>query len=108
MQEGKKERRSAPRFAMRLPALARFSNGAVHEEQTFTRDVSSGGAFLYVDSEIGARRQLELTLTLPPEGETPTRICVRYTGQVVRLERLPEGRLGVAAALGSCEYLSPA
>ena len=108
MQEDEKDRRSAPRFTMRLPALARFSNGTVHEEQTFTRDVSSGGAFLYVDSEIGGRRQVELILTLPPEGESPASIRVRYTGQVVRLERLPEGRLGVAAALGGCEYLSEA
>ena len=93
---------------MRLPALARFSNGDVHEEHTFTRDVSSGGAFLYLDSEIGVRRKVELILTLPPEGETPASIQVRYTGQVVRLERLPEGRLGVAAVLGGCEYLAPA
>ena len=108
MQEGEKERRCAPRFAMRLPALARFSNGETHEEQTFTRDVSSSGIFFYVDAELGSRRQLELTLTLPPEGESPANIRVRYTGQVVRLERLPEGRLGVAAALGSCEYLAQA
>ena len=108
MREDHKERRSAPRFAMRLPAFARFSNGEIHEEETFTRDVSSGGAFFYVDSEVGARRQLELILTLPPEGENPANIRVRYAGQVVRLERLPEGRLGVAASLGSCEYIAQA
>ncbi|MGH9649963.1 MAG: PilZ domain-containing protein [Terriglobales bacterium] len=102
------ERRSAPRFVMRLPLSARFSNGAVHEEQTFTRDVSSSGIFFYVDAEVGSRRQLELTLTLPPEGESPASIRVRYTGRVARLERLPEGRVGVAAAFGSCEYLAPA
>ena len=93
---------------MRLPLFARFSNGGVHEEQTFTRDVSSSGAFFYVDAEVGGRRQLELILTLPPEGETPTSIRVRYTGRVARLERSPEGRVGVAAAFGSCEYLAPA
>jgi len=108
MQESQKDRRSAPRFTMRLPALARFLNGSTYEEQTFTRDVSSGGAFLYLDVEIGSRRQIELTLILPSEGTNPADIRVRYTGQVVRLERLPEGRLGVAAALGSCEYLAPA
>ena len=108
MQDSQKDRRSAPRFAMRLPALARFFNGSEFEEQTFTRDVSSGGAFLYVGSEIGHRRQIEVTLFLPSEGENPANIRVRYTGQVVRLERLPEGRLGVAAALENCEYLAPA
>ena len=108
MQETSKERRTAPRFSMRLPAVARFSNGQVYEEQTFTRDVSSSGAFFYLDTEIGARRHLELELTLPPEGEGPSNIRVRYSGHVVRLERLPEGRVGVAAALENCEYLAEA
>jgi hypothetical protein len=108
MPESSKERRTAPRFAMRLPARARFSNGSVQEEETFTQDVSATGAFFYVDMEIGGRRQLELTLVLPSEGETPVEIRVRYTGRVARLERSTEGRVGVAAAFGSCEYLAPA
>lgn len=108
MRENPKERRAAPRFAMRLLALARFSNGSVYEEETFTQDVSAGGAFFYVNREIGGRREVELILVLPSEGETPTDIRVRYTGRVVRLERSPEGRVGVAAALGSCEYLAQA
>ncbi|HEV2022593.1 MAG TPA: PilZ domain-containing protein [Terriglobales bacterium] len=108
MPESPKDRRTAPRFAMRLPLIARFSNGSVHEEETFTQDVSSSGAFFYVDMEIGGLRQIELTLILPAEGETPADIRVRYTGRVARLERSPEGRLGVAAAFGSCEYLAQA
>ena len=102
------DRRAAPRFAMRLPLVARFSNGWAHEEHTFTRDVSSSGAFFYVDLDVGGRRQMELILTLPSEGESPASIQVRYTGRVARLERSPEGRWGVAAAFGSCEYLSQA
>lgn len=106
MQEDLKDRRATPRFAMRLPALARFSNGSVYEEETFTQDVSAGGAFFYVDTEIGSRRDVELILVLPSEGEAPADIRVRYTGRVARLERSPEGRVGVAAAFGSCEYLT--
>jgi hypothetical protein len=108
MPEVQKERRTAPRFTMRLPLVARFSNGSVYEEETFTQDVSSSGAFFYVNAEVGGRRQLELTLILPAEGETPADIRVRYTGRVARLERSPEGRVGVAAAFGSCEYLDQA
>lgn len=108
MPEDPKERRAAPRFAMRLPALARFSNGTVYEEETFTQDVSAGGAFFYVSEEIGGRRDVELLMVLPTEGETPADIRVRYTGRVARLERSPEGRVGVAAAFGSFEYLSQA
>src|ERR1700675_1877201 len=101
-------RRAAPRFTMRLPLMARFSNGSVHEEETCTQDVSSSGAFFYVNTEIGGRRPLELILMLPAEGETPADIRVRYTGRVARLQRSPEGRWGVGAAFASCEYLDPA
>lgn len=92
---------------MRLPLVARFSNGGVHEEHTFTRDVSSSGAFFDVDLNVGGRRELEVILTLPPAGENPANIQVRYSGRVARLERLSEGRWGVAAAFASCEYLTP-
>lgn len=108
MQEDQSDRRTAPRFTMRLPLVARFSNGSVHEEHTFTRDVSSSGAFFDVDLDVGGRRQLEVILTLPPQGDNPADIRVRYSGRIARLERLPEGRWGVAAAFASCEYLSPA
>ena len=106
MQEDPKDRRVAPRFVMRLPAIVRFSNGTVYEEETFTQDVSASGAFFYVGTEIGGRRELELILALPAEGESPVDIRVRYTGRVARLERSPDGRVGVAATFGSCEYLN--
>ncbi len=106
MHEDQKDRRSAPRMPMRLPLVVRLLNGSVHEEHTFTRDVSFSGVFFYLDESTGGRRQVEITLTLPPEGETPSSIRVRYTGRVARLERSPEGRVGVAAALESCEYLA--
>ena len=108
MPEGQSERRAAPRFTMRLPLVARFSNGSVHEETTFTRDVSSSGALFDVDLDVGGRRQVEVILTLPPQGENPADIQVRYSGRIARLERLPEGRWGVGAAFASCEYLTPA
>jgi hypothetical protein len=108
MSDTSQERRAAPRFTMRLPLVARFYNGGVYEELTFTRDVSSSGALFDVDLDVGGRRQLEVVLTLPPQGDNPADIRVRYSGRVARLERLPEGRWGVAAAFASCEYLDPA
>jgi hypothetical protein len=108
MPEGSKERRISPRFSMRLPVVARFTNGSVHEEHTFTRDVSASGVFFDVDLDVGGRRELEVILTLPGEGENPANIRVRYSGRVARLERLSEGRWGVAAALSSCEFLHQA
>ena len=108
MQEGQKDRRTALRMPMRLPLLVRLTNGTVHEEHTFTRDVSFSGVFFYLDGETHGRRQVELTLTLPSEGANASGMQVRYTGRVARLEPSSEGRLGVAATLGNCEYLTPA
>ena len=108
MQESQKDRRISPRFNMRLPVVARISNGSVHEEHTFTRDVSASGIFFDVDLDVGGRRELEVILTLPAQGENPADIRVRYSGRVARLERLEEGRWGVAAALAGCEFLNQA
>ena len=108
MQESQKDRRISPRFTMRLPLVARFSNGEVHEEHTFTRDVSASGALFDVDLDVAGRRELEVILTLPPVGDNPADIRVRYTGRVARLQRSSEGRWGVGAAFASCEYLDPA
>ena len=108
MPESSKDRRISPRFSMRLPVVARFTNGSVHEERTFTRDVSASGIFFDVDLDVGGRRELEVILTLPAQGENPADIRVRYTGRIARLEHRPEGRWGVAAAFASCEYLTPA
>ena len=109
MQETSKDRRCAPRTSMRLPLVVRLLNGsAAHEEHTFTRDVSFSGCYFYLDGETGGRREVEITMTLPPEGNNPTGIQVRYTGRVARLEPSSEGRLGVAATFANCDYLARA
>ena len=108
MQEGQKDRRYAPRAPMRLPAVVRLLNGSSHEEHTFTRDVSFSGCYFYLDGETGGRREVEITLTLPAEGENPSNIEVRYSGKVARLEPSADGRLGVAATFANCEYLARA
>lgn len=109
MQEASKDRRCAPRTSMRLPLLVRLLNGSNPiEEHTFTRDVSFSGCYFYLDGETGGRRDVEITMTLPPEGNSPTGIQVRYTGRVARLEPSSEGRLGVAATFANCEYVARA
>ena len=102
------DRRTAPRIPLRLPLVVRLLDGNGHEVHTFTRDVSFSGVFFYLDGETRGRRELELTLTLPPEGEKQAGMQVRYTGRVARLEPSLEGPLGVAATFASCEYLSRA
>jgi len=109
MQDNSKDRRCAPRTSMRLPLVVKLLNGShAHEEHTFTRDVSFSGCYFYLDGETGGRREVEITLTLPPEGNSPTGMQVRYTGRVARLEPSSEGRMGVAATFANCEYLARA
>jgi hypothetical protein len=88
--------------------VVRLLNGNGHEVHTFTRDVSFSGVFFYLDEETHGRRDLELTLTLPPEGENTAGTQVRYTGKVARLEPSLEGPLGIAATFANCEYLGRA
>src|SRR5262249_47049251 len=108
MEDNDKDRRTAQRIPMRLPLVVKLLNGTAHEEHTFTRDVSFSGVFFYLDGETYGRRDVELTLTLPSDGGSPSGIQVRYTGKVARLEPSGEGPLGVAATFASCEYLGRA
>ena len=103
------ERRIAPRFPMRLPMKVTFFNENAHEEVTFTRDVSSSGVFFYLDGYFqnhpGEREPIEFTLTLPLNSTLAPEIKVRYTGEVVRVETLPDGKLGVAAKMMGHEFV---
>ncbi len=109
MQDSQKDRRYAPRVAAHVPMVVRLRNGSgEHVEHTFTEDVSHSGVYFYLEGETGGRREVEITLTLPPEGNNPSGIQVRYTGRVARLDPSPDGRLGVAATFANCEYLARA
>jgi PilZ domain-containing protein len=103
------ERRTAPRFPMRLPMRVKFFNERPHEESTFTRDVSSSGVFFYLDGYIqnhpGEQEAIEFTLTLPLTSALAQEIRVRYTGQVVRVENLADGKLGVAVRTSGHEFV---
>ena len=94
---------------MRLPMKVKFFNERAHEEDTFTRDVSSNGVFFYLDGYIqnhpGEHESIEFTLTLPLSSALAPDIRVRYTGEVVRIETLPDGKLGVAARMIGHEFV---
>lgn len=103
------ERRIAPRFPMRLPMKVKFFDERPFEESTFTRDVSSSGVFFYLDGYVqnhpGERESIEFTLTLPLTSALAQEIRVRYTAEVVRVEALPDGKLGVAAKTSRHEFV---
>jgi hypothetical protein len=103
MSDTKRERRSGKRLAVRLPVSIK-SGGA--ETTGFTRDLNSGGIFLYTDSSIHEGSELEMVLILPPELTHGEKQWVCCRASVVRVEDNPDGgAFGVAASIRSLEVL---
>ncbi len=105
MTDAKRERRSGPRIAARVPVAIKTKAGSV-ETSGFTRDLNQGGIFLYTDSRIIAGSELEMVLILPPELTQGTKQWVCCRASVVRVEDSEEGGdFGVAASIRSIEVL---
>ena len=105
MTDVKRERRSGPRLAARVPVAIKSQKGAV-EGTGFTRDLNAGGIFLYTDSRIVAGSELEMVLILPPELTHGEKQWVCCRASVVRVEDSGDGGdFGVAASIRSIEIL---
>lgn len=83
------DRRKAPRYAMRVPVLFRWTSteGIGHRTWGISRDVSSKGIFVY-SSEAPPQTSLlamELVLREPGEGGGGG-VRLEASGQVVRVE----------------------
>ena len=106
MTDAKLERRSGQRLPVRLPVSVK---AAAEPAATtgVTRDLSTGGVFLYTDSRISEGSELEVVLILPPEitkSEQQQWVCCRAS--VVRVEDGQDGAsFGVAASIRSMEIL---
>jgi hypothetical protein len=105
MVESKRERRSGPRVPVKVPVSVKTpqaiaSNGV-------TRDLSTGGMFLYTDSRISEGSELEMVLILPPEITKSVQQWVCCRASVVRVEDSEgiDGSFGVAASIRSMEVL---
>jgi len=95
------ERRSGTRFARRIPAQVRTSQGIQHTAET--RDVSANGVFLYTNSKMEKGTDVELVLILPPELTSGEKCWVCCQATVVRVEEGPEW--GVAAQIRRMDIL---
>jgi hypothetical protein len=105
MMDVKRERRSGQRVAARLPVSIKSRRGTV-EATGFTRDLNTGGIFLYTDSRIVAGSELEMVLILPPELTHGAKQWVCCRASVVRIEDSEDGGdFGVAASIRSIEIL---
>jgi hypothetical protein len=103
MAQPQSEKRSTRRFSLELPIKLVDQTREVATAQT--RDVSSRGVYLYLDSEIAEGVPLEFVMTLPTEITLSDPIRVRCSGRVLRVEKQNE-RQGVAVSIDRYDFMS--
>jgi hypothetical protein len=103
------ERRTARRYDLSLPVIIRVPIDREPVSRSGkTRDISTHGVYLLVDSELSPGAELDLTMTLPAEVTGGTEVFIRAIGKVVRVEKTAESasdRLGVAAVIERYEIV---
>ena len=106
MAETQQEKRSARRFALRIPVSVARGEKMEQSEPAQLRDVSARGVCLYLESPIEQGSPIGFTLTLPPEITLTESIRVQCKGRVVRIENSTDaGKMAVAAVIEEYEFL---
>jgi hypothetical protein len=100
----KTERRGAPRTLLTLPVRLRPAPGEP-EITVETRDISTNGVFFYTDGRLVEGTTLELVLILPPELTAGEKGWVCCHSRVLRVEKTPGQRFGVAAQIQRMNFL---
>lgn len=105
MAQPQPEKRSTRRFLLELPITVTYANNGKTELSGQTRDVSSRGVFMYVNTELSAGAVLEFIMTLPREITLADPISVRCHGRVLRVEN-KGGRQGIAVSIERYDFLN--
>lgn len=99
------EKRRARRFDLALPVTL-LSAGPKPAPLTLqSRDISSNGILLECDEEVLPGTTVELVVTLPEEVTQAAPVRLRCLGRVVRVDRGPEKRIGVAVTIERYEFM---
>lgn len=99
----KQDKRTQARLTLSVPAKVKNSD-TPQAHAAITRDLSTGGIFLYTDQQIAEGSKLEIVLILPAElglGEKQWACC---QASVVRVED-GENKFGVAARIDRLDVL---
>jgi hypothetical protein len=88
------ERRVAPRTPVCQAVTVKFAASGQYEFTGVSKNMSSSGIFLYVDSTIEEGAKVELLLTLPSETSQP--VPMRVRGTVVRVEKSSPAGIAIA------------
>jgi PilZ domain len=102
------ERRLMRRFDMRLPAVVKIPELSPSEFATETRNVSARGVFFCLDQSLSEGMHIEVTMTFPPHVTLTESVRVRFVARVLRTEKLPVSRVGIAALIEMYEFLRAA
>lgn len=102
-----KSKRTHERIPHLMPASVRWSNGGVHEEVWYSRDVSQNSVFLYTDVELKMGSYIEVAMPLPPEiTGKDKQVVVRCKARIVRIQqREADKRVGIAAVYDDFEVV---
>jgi hypothetical protein len=101
------ERRSLTRFPLQLLVKIQIS-GTDAVVLAETKNISAGGIYMYTSSHLDLGSELELSLALPPELTQSTPIDIACRAKVLRVEREPSARTGIAAEIFSYDFLANA
>jgi PilZ domain len=104
MAQPQPEKRNTRRFSLDLPISIKFLDNGRQELAGHTRDVSSRGVFMYLDTEITADAPIEFVMTLPAEITLSDPIRVRCTGKILRVDKAVHEQ-GVAVAIDKYDFL---
>ena len=105
MPPSKSERRSGERIAASVPVAIKTGPGS-GSVTGVTRDLSTGGVYLYTNSQIEQGSALEIVLVLPPglTGGEKSWVCCQAS--VLRVEQgTTEGAFGVAASIDNMQIM---
>ena len=103
------DKRLSKRVVSRREARVKAIDGAAHELEAQTRDISMRGVYVYLDRRVLEGSVLEIVLPLP-EGVTDAQeMWVRCKCRIVRVEDTGTGKqFGVAAMIEEYEPLTDA
>ncbi len=101
------ERRKRRRFIMSLPVSVRLRNDPRTEIRGVTRDVSSGGAFVFLQpNELAECDSADLIVELPAEVTLSEALKVACCARVLRIERSAGGVIGMAVQITDFDFLA--
>jgi PilZ domain len=98
------EKRTTRRFSLNLPISVKFVDNNQQQLDGHTRDVSSRGVYVYLETEIKTGAPIEFVMTLPREVTLADPIRVHCKGKVLRVDKRDQEQ-GVAVVIEKYEFI---